>query len=386
MTSRVLALLVSAAVLVATAPLRAGQDSGEPQFRVRIEASNLDSLRESLERAGYDVLGTDPANSTIEVVVSRDELYGLQSSGLSIVSIERGHPLQAAPPRKTKASGQEFLATAAAVSAGYLTLDGINARLSQIAEAYPAIAQVVDVTATYNAPPTFEGRHIYALKISDNVAVDEDEPAMLIATTHHAREISTPVIAPRSRRSADSRIRHRPPHHRRGQRSRDLDRPGLESRRLQPRLHDRQSVEEEPPRLHGRRGRRSEPQLRAGLGDLVRRQHERQVRDLQRALASLGSRDPDDDGVVRDRAIRQGHRLPLLRTGSPLRVPMPGPPVHGLDAAGSRGALGGVRIRRPHASAKRRGRASAVAIRASLAPTRSSSRRTRSSSRRTPAR
>jgi carboxypeptidase T len=52
----------------------------------------------------------------------------------------------------------------------------------------------VDLTTTYNTPPTVEGRHLYALKISDNVETDEDEPAMLIVSAHHAREISTPVI------------------------------------------------------------------------------------------------------------------------------------------------------------------------------------------------
>ncbi len=87
------------------------------------------------------------------------------------------------------------MTSAAAVSAGYLNLDGVVARLHEIAAAYPAIAQVVDLTVAYNAPPTFEGRHIYALKISDNPGEDEDEPAMLIAAAHHAREISTPVIA-----------------------------------------------------------------------------------------------------------------------------------------------------------------------------------------------
>ena len=35
---------------------------------------------------------------------------------------------------------------------------------------------------------------MFALKISDNVNVDEDEPAMLIVGTHHAREINVPVI------------------------------------------------------------------------------------------------------------------------------------------------------------------------------------------------
>ena len=179
MTSRVLVLLVSLAVISATAPVRAWQDGDEPRFRVRIETSNLEALRESLERDGYDVLGTDPTGSTIDVAVSRYELYGLHSRGLTVVSVERGHPLQASstPTGKKMASGDGAAVTAAAVSAGYLNLDGINARLRQIAEAYPAIAQLVDVTATYNAPPTFEGRHIYALKISDNVSIDEDEPA-----------------------------------------------------------------------------------------------------------------------------------------------------------------------------------------------------------------
>ena len=195
MTSRTFALLICVAILGATAPIGAGQLGDEPQFRVRIETSNLDSLRESLERAGYDVLGTDTTSSTIEVAVSRFELYGLHSRGLSVVSVERGHPLQPAPADKAEAPAQQLMATAAVVSAGYLNLDGVNDRLRQIAEAYPAIAQVVDLTATYNTPPTFEGRHIFALKISDNVSVDEDEPAMLVAATHHAREIGTPVIA-----------------------------------------------------------------------------------------------------------------------------------------------------------------------------------------------
>ena len=195
MTSRFLALLVSIAILSATAPIRAGQTGEDSQFRVRIESSNVDALRAWLESTGYDVLGSDAANSTVDVAVSRTELHGLRSLGLAIVSVERGRPLEATARPRAAESGGELSITAAAVSAGYLNLAGINARLQQIADEYPNIAQVVDITAAYNAPPTFEGRHMFALRISDNVQVDEDEPAMLVATTHHAREISTPVIA-----------------------------------------------------------------------------------------------------------------------------------------------------------------------------------------------
>ena len=104
MTSRMLALLVAVAVLSATTSIGAGQIGSDPQYRVRIETSNLDALRTSLEDAGYDVLGTDAANQTIDVAVSRGELNGLYSRGLSIVSVEpdahcRPGPSTAPPPR-----------------------------------------------------------------------------------------------------------------------------------------------------------------------------------------------------------------------------------------------------------------------------------------------
>jgi carboxypeptidase T len=86
-------------------------------------------------------------------------------------------------------------AFAQGVPPGYSDLNGVLVRMQEIAAAHPEIAQVVDITSTYDAPPTVEGRHLFALKISDNVATDEDEPAMLIVATHHAREIVTPVIA-----------------------------------------------------------------------------------------------------------------------------------------------------------------------------------------------
>jgi hypothetical protein len=199
MPFRVFALLLSIAVLASTAPIYARQAGNEPQFRVRIESGHVESLRQSLEDAGYDVLGIDAAASTLEVAVSRSELQALRRQGLAIVSVSRSYALQTADafssePQTLRATS-ELTASLAVVSASYLTLDGIVARMNDIAAAYPDIAQVVDVTAAYNAPPTFEGRHLYALRISDNVGEDEDEPAMLIAAAHHAREISTPVIA-----------------------------------------------------------------------------------------------------------------------------------------------------------------------------------------------
>ncbi len=78
---------------------------------------------------------------------------------------------------------------------GYPNLGEIIDKMNATAAAFPKIAKVFDLTATYNTPTTFEGRHIYVIKISDNVAKEEDEPDLLIVSNHHAREVATPVIA-----------------------------------------------------------------------------------------------------------------------------------------------------------------------------------------------
>jgi hypothetical protein len=187
MKIRVLAALVLSATAAFSATAREGRSDGDaPLLRARIETADPAALRAQLESAGYDVLRENPPDSTVEVVVSRAELHQLQSSGLNVVAIEQGRPLSETLQQQ---------AALAAVPANYRDLDGIITRMREIAAVNPGIAQVVDVTATYGAPPTFEGRHLFALKISDNVAVDEDEPAVLIASTHHAREIVAPVIA-----------------------------------------------------------------------------------------------------------------------------------------------------------------------------------------------
>jgi hypothetical protein len=203
MRIRVIAVLVSLAVASLIPTLRAGQSvADDPQFRVRLDSSDPVGLRASLEEAGYDVLEMNTSAFTVDVAVSRAQLDALQRSGLSVLSIEEARPLrESIRPRaqgksRVQSDGQGGLTiSAAAVGVGYQDLNSILESMEQIAANHPHIAQVVDLTATYSAPATFEGRHMFALKISDNVAVDEDEPAVLIVANHHAREIVTPVIA-----------------------------------------------------------------------------------------------------------------------------------------------------------------------------------------------
>jgi hypothetical protein len=177
---------------------RVGQQSdNEPRYRVYVEAADLEALRSALEQAGYDVLGRNDARSTIDVATTAEGIHALSRDGFSIARVEHARPLGQILRQKSVAAvstGTE-VAVQAEATTGYRDLAGVLARMQEIADAYPSIARVVDITAEYNTAATFEGRHFYALKISDNVAIDEDEPAVLIVANHHAREIVTPVIA-----------------------------------------------------------------------------------------------------------------------------------------------------------------------------------------------
>jgi hypothetical protein len=71
-----------------------------------------------------------------------------------------------------------------ALDARYHTLAETHAELLAVAAGYPSIAELVTLGTTGE-----EGLPIYALKISDNVSTDEDEPVVLYDGVHHAEEV-----------------------------------------------------------------------------------------------------------------------------------------------------------------------------------------------------
>ncbi len=165
-------LLLSCLCQVLPAPVA----SEAPLIRARLylPPNQVDDL----ERLGFDVLAV--AADSIDLAVSDEEWRELVLRGYQPVFIERGRPMN------------EIQAN---LGATYPDLAEVEAIMTETAASYPAICKMVDLTTTYGAPATFEGRHLYALKISDNVNLDEDEPSMLVVSTHHARELVAPVIA-----------------------------------------------------------------------------------------------------------------------------------------------------------------------------------------------
>jgi len=70
----------------------------------------------------------------------------------------------------------------------YRNFSTIRSILLDVEADYPAIAKVYDIGDSWETTQGLADRDILAVKISDNVLVDEDEPEVLIVALHHARE------------------------------------------------------------------------------------------------------------------------------------------------------------------------------------------------------
>ncbi|MGB3341485.1 MAG: M14 family zinc carboxypeptidase [bacterium] len=70
------------------------------------------------------------------------------------------------------------------VRADYLSYAEVNDSLQQMVQNYPSICKLDSLPI-----PTYQGRWMYGIKISDNVYVEEDdEPGFLVDGLHHSRE------------------------------------------------------------------------------------------------------------------------------------------------------------------------------------------------------
>ena len=179
---RLAALLLGA--VLGCAPLVAQPPSpgGAPHLRVRIASSQPALLHEALLAAGYDCGHGASPSGEVELFVSQAEVATLQAFGLDVVIEETARPLS----QKMAAEG---------IPTGYRDPAAILATLQAAQSAHPTLAHLEDIALSHGPGSTFEGRPIWAMKISDNAPQDEDEPNILIVSGHHAREIVTPEIA-----------------------------------------------------------------------------------------------------------------------------------------------------------------------------------------------
>ncbi len=182
-------VFVSGVVAVAAGAVSVfAQGVDDPAVRVRVQADRPELLLVELERMGVATdcgVGAD-ANS-LELILSENQLARVRQMGLEPVVLERARPFGEIMAERAAANPENPVA--------YERYDDIVTWMQSVAAANPTIAEVVDLSAMLGTPQTFEGRSIYAMRISDNVQTNEDEPSMLLVSCHHAREIVTPVLA-----------------------------------------------------------------------------------------------------------------------------------------------------------------------------------------------
>ncbi len=159
----------------------------DTSYHIRIGTTNAGEIATKLKSEGFDVLSGIVTTNSLELIVSHIELSYLKEQGYNPIILETSRPFREIQAERIKNHLE--------VPPGYPSLSEITDEMNDTAAAYPSICKVYDLTNTYNVSTTYEGRHIYAIKISDNVSEDEDEPTFFMVSCHHAREIVTPVIA-----------------------------------------------------------------------------------------------------------------------------------------------------------------------------------------------
>jgi len=167
-------------IISASVALNGAED---PLRLVHVSSDEPAHLAGELHASGFDARARNEVPGGLEIVVSVSELERLVAAGHAVRVVRLGRPLRDG---------------ARGIPSGYPDLDTIYQRMLDAAKRRPDICEVIDLTDRYAVPATFEGRHIFAVRISDHIDEDEAEPAVLIVANHHAREIGTPIAALRA--------------------------------------------------------------------------------------------------------------------------------------------------------------------------------------------
>ena len=123
-----------------------------------------------LRAMGLDLL--QEAQGRVFIVASPADLRKLEAAGLDY-RLE-SQPSIAAPAGSTQAASD--------INGAFHSYLEVEAELQALEREFPALAKVFDLGLS------LEGRHIYALKVSANVASDQAEAQVLFLGCHHARE------------------------------------------------------------------------------------------------------------------------------------------------------------------------------------------------------
>ncbi len=159
---------------------QSGLASEARKIQTKISIDSKTNLNELLS-SGLDIVYR--GEGYIEIIASDSEIEFVQSLGFTTEIIH--------------ADVSEFYRSRIATSkgaglgdmGGYKTLSEVYEAVDQIIADHPGI-----ITTRQSIGTTIELRNQYAIKISDNPNVNEDEPEILFTAAIHAREVITPLV------------------------------------------------------------------------------------------------------------------------------------------------------------------------------------------------
>jgi carboxypeptidase T len=146
----------------------------------------VDGVRSSLDRAA--VAGTGAAivqadHGAVVVSASRSDVRRLRGLRYRVTRLAARDEARALP------GGPSAAGDFPPGDSGYHTYAEVQRETLAIAQRYPSIV------SRFSLGTSYEGRQIWALKVSDNVAADEAEPEVLLTANQHAREHLTVEMA-----------------------------------------------------------------------------------------------------------------------------------------------------------------------------------------------
>ncbi|HET8657415.1 MAG TPA: M14 family zinc carboxypeptidase [Micromonosporaceae bacterium] len=155
-------------------PSLAAEDGASAQYRVIGPRTFAD--RNAVARTGAAIDFSE--HGVLHITATPNEVKAINALGFQTVAI---------PARDT--SGDVGIQGFPPGDAGYHDYAEMTAVVNQVVADHPSIARRISIGTSY------EGRDIMGVKISDNVATDENEPEILFNSQQHAREHLTVEMA-----------------------------------------------------------------------------------------------------------------------------------------------------------------------------------------------
>ncbi|MBN1347823.1 zinc carboxypeptidase [candidate division KSB1 bacterium] len=149
--------------------------------QVHLEAVEQQVL-EQFFRSAPDILSQDRKSKTVDVLCSESDLRFFRDLGLDVSIIIENADDYARQLREI-----DYLKR-------FHTFDEMLQEMQAAHSANPQLTQLVDIGDSYDKTVGRGGYDIWVIKISDNAAIEEDEPEVFFMANMHAREIITPEI------------------------------------------------------------------------------------------------------------------------------------------------------------------------------------------------